>query len=384
MLATPLDREAYPLADLETLSTPRLLVYRAHVESNAEVLRAALESVAPGTGFRHLAPHVKTHKSLWATRLLQQKGVEKFKCTPQELDMLLEAAAKEVLIAYPLLEHAAERVASAIARRAGPRITAHVARREHAELLAAAARRHGVEIDCLVDVDVGNHRTGCPPRAAADLVRAVLSNPELGALRWRGIHAYDGHNSSPDPKVRAEVAVKAMQEVVDCASAVSAAGGNVERIVVGGTPGCLLDLHELTRRHRVDAQVDVSPGTWVYWDSNYDAKMPGAFKYAAILLAQVMDTPGEDLVTLNLGYKRWAIDQGPIQVFDTPGCEVVATSEEHTVVRLRAGQRLPVGARVFLVPRHVCSTVNLWETFTVVGPDGRIERMCEPVTARNR
>jgi len=39
---------------------------------------------------------------------------------------------------------------------------------------------------------------------------------------------------------------------------------------------------------------------------------------------------------------------------------------------------------VFLVPRHVCSTVNLWETFTVVGPDGRIERMCEPVTARNR
>src|SRR5262245_6385949 len=108
MLATPLDREAYPLADLATLSTPRLLVYRAYVEANVEAMRAALESVAPGTGFRHLAPHVKTHKSLWATRLLQQKGIEKFKCTPQELDMLLEAAAKDVLIAYPLLEQGAE------------------------------------------------------------------------------------------------------------------------------------------------------------------------------------------------------------------------------------------------------------------------------------
>ena len=106
-----------------------------------------------------------------------------------------------------------------------------------------------------------------------------------------------------------------MQRVADCARSVEAAGIRVERIVVGGSPGFIPDLRELVVRHRVDAQVDVSPGTWVYWDSNYAAKMPGMFEIAALVLAQVMDLPGDGLATLNLGYKRWSIDQGPVQLF---------------------------------------------------------------------
>jgi hypothetical protein len=32
----------------------------------------------------------------------------------------------------------------------------------------------------------------------------------------------------------------------------------------------------------------------------------------------------------------------------------------------------------------VCPTVNLWEHFAVIGPDGRVEIAESPVDARNR
>ncbi len=374
----PIEKGAVPI------STPRLLVYRELVEENISLLRRHLESVVPGSGFRHLATHVKTHKSAWAARKQLDAGITKYKCTLNELDMTLEAGAKDVFVAYPLVAHDADRVARAVAMHRDARITAQVASLTHAERLAEAARRHEVEIDCLIDIDVGNHRTGIAPGAAPELVRAIRRSPRLGVLRVRGLHAYDGHNSSPDAAIREACAEKAMKEVVDCAREVEQAGTKVERIVTGGSPAFLPDLRELVVRHKVDAEIDVSPGTWIYWDSNYEAKMPGLFRCAAVLLAQVMDRPAPDLATLNLGHKRWAIDHGPVTAFSLPGVEVVSTSEEHTVLRLPAGVNAELEDYVQFVPRHVCPTVNLWETFTIVGPGGKIETLAEPVTGRNR
>ncbi len=378
------DWSAYAIERVELLPTPRLLVYRPQLERNIAAMRRHLESVVPGSGFRHLAAHVKTHKSAWVTRLLVKHGVEKFKCTPQELDFLLETGVKDVLLAYPLLAHDADRLAERIVLYPETRVTAQIGCFTHAERLAAAARRRGIEIDCLIDVDVGHHRTGIQPDLAPDLARSVLSSKKLGSLRIRGIHAYDGHNSSPDPAARDACATEAMQRVADCARSVQAAGIRVERIVVGGSPSFLPDLRELVLRHHVDAQIDVSPGTWVYWDSSYAAKMPGMFEIAALVLAQVMDLPGDGLATLNLGYKRWSIDQGPVQLFSMPGLEVASTNEEHTVLRVPAGTSLHVEDRVWIVPRHICSTVNLWETFTLIGEGGRVETAALPVSGRNR
>jgi len=379
-----LDTLQYPVEQAVALSTPRLLVYRRMVEENISLLRRYLEEVVPGSGFRHLNTHVKTHKSAWVTRLLCSSGIRKFKCTLQELDMLLEERAGDILVAYPLLPHDAERVAERIARFQDQRLTAQVASIEHAEYLAAAARRHRVEVDCLVDIDIGNHRTGLRPDRAADLARTVSGSSALAPLRIRGLHAYDGHNNSPDPAERAAVAQRAMQEVVDCARSLERAGVRVERLVVGGTPAFIPDLRELVSRHRVDAQVDVSPGTWVYWDTHYERKMPGLFRFAALLLAQVMDTPGDDLVTLNLGHKRWSLDHGPLDLFNIPGAEVVLTSEEHTVLRCPPGARPGLLEPVLMAPKHVCPTVNLWESFTLIGPGGEVEAESVAVTARNR
>jgi D-serine deaminase-like pyridoxal phosphate-dependent protein len=64
--------------------------------------------------------------------------------------------------------------------------------------------------------------------------------------------------------------------------------------------------------------------------------------------------------------------------------KAVGWSEEHTMVTFPAGENLEIGDYVLISPRHVCSTVNLWESFTVLGPDGEIEVKNCPIEGRNR
>ena len=58
-------------------------------------------------------------------------------------------------------------------------------------------------------------------------------------------------------------------------------------------------------------------------------------------------------------------------------------SDYHGVTRVPPLARRPVlGDVVAVVPNHICPVVDLVSTFTVVAPDGRIERW--PVDARGR
>src|SRR5262245_61213228 len=146
MQARTLDANQYAVEQVEMLSSPRLVVYRMRLEQNISLMRHYLEEVVPGSGFRHLSPHVKTHKSGWVTEILLKSGIGKFKCTPHELDLLLKAGAADVFVAYPLLAHDADRLAQSVLQNPQALILAQAGSLAHAEELAAAARRHGVEI----------------------------------------------------------------------------------------------------------------------------------------------------------------------------------------------------------------------------------------------
>ena len=54
------------------------------------------------------------------------------------------------------------------------------------------------------------------------------------------------------------------------------------------------------------------------------------------------------------------------------------------MVSVPQGTEVHIGDYVLITPRHVCSTVNLWEYFTIIGTDGDIEQKDCPIEARNR
>lgn len=370
----------YVIRDPQAIVTPRLLVFGHQVDRNIAVMRRQLASVQPHLGLSALCPHVKTHKSLWMTEKLMREGIHWFKCSPNELDMLIHSAAAHVFLAYPLLPSTALYVGEKIAAHPGTRFYVQVSRAEQVAFLLEVARQYDIEWRYFIDLDVGMRRTGIAPQEAYEFYRAIAAEKRL---RFAGLHAYDGHNHLPTLEERRVEAQRAMKPVVDAVRLFNRHDVPVPRMIVGGTPGFLPDAEYLFQQE-LPCEILLSPGTWVYFDTTCGNKMPDTFVPAALILCQVMDKLGDDRYTLNLGHKRWAVDQGPVELFSISGMTAVKWSEEHTVVKAPPASRLNIGDYVVMVPTHVCSTVNLWEYFTLIDGDGNIEMARCSIDARNR
>jgi D-serine deaminase-like pyridoxal phosphate-dependent protein len=112
--------------------------------------------------------------------------------------------------------------------------------------------------------------------------------------------------------------------------------------------------------------------------------LPGKFEVAAVIISQVIDRGEKRGITLNLGHKRWGADQGPVELFSIKGAKVISFNEEHTVLETGSKNGFQIGDYILVVPRHVCSTVNLYEHFILVEDNGKILDMECHVDARNR
>ena len=182
-----------------------------------------------------------------------------------------------------------------------------------------------IEIDVLLDVDGGQHRTGVEagPRAAK-LYRAIATSP---GLKPGGLHAYDGHIHDSDLAARTRKCEEAFAPVAVLRQELIAAGLPVPRVVAGGTPTFPM--------HAKREDVECSPGTCVLWDFGYATHFPDLdFLPAAVLLARVVSKPGTNRLCLDLGHKAVASEmpQPRVQFLNLPEAMVVAHNEEHLVV----------------------------------------------------
>lgn len=372
--------EPYKITEPQLISTPRLLLFRNRMEKNIAGMKQLLRAINPSYDLGMLCPHVKTHKSIWVTRQLINAGIGFFKATPNELDMLVNASARHIFVSYPLLEQAATHLAELVEQNKNIEFYVQIGHPVHAKILHSIAQKHDISWNYFLDLDVGMGRTGLAIDNAFPFYRSL---PQDGRFRFAGLHAYDGHNHFKTTEERQMTAARSIYNFMQVLRQFEHNSVSVDKAVIGGTPSFLEDL-EILSKINLDTQLYMSPGTWVYFDTKYYSLMPGTFDIAACILTQIMDKPAHDRATLNLGHKRWAVDQGPIEVFSVDGMKALSWSEEHTVVSLPKGGNYEIGDYVLLAPRHVCSTVNLWEYFSIVAPDGKIEVAKSPVDARNR
>ena len=371
----------YIIQQPETIPTPRLLVFKDRVTANTERLTSYLRAVVPQAPLRHLCPHVKTHKSSYIVRFLMEQGIAAFKATPNEVDMLARCGVNEVFVAYPLLKHDAAQLTLCMSSHPETEFYVQMGSLTHAEVLRDAARVHNVRWRYFIDLDVGMHRTGIQPDKAFDLYSEVSRWPEF---EFAGLHGYDGHIHHPDEAERLKESQKAMGMVLDVFETFRKNGLGVPRVMTSGSISFQTDFEILHNQIGTETLVQVSPGNWIYWDSGYDAIIPGQFEMAAAILAQVIDVWGTNRLTLNLGHKRWGADRGPVERFSPEGLRVVSFNEEHTVLESTDHQKYAIGDYVLIIPKHACSTVNLYEAFTVIGNEGQVEVPESPVDARNR
>jgi D-serine deaminase-like pyridoxal phosphate-dependent protein len=127
-----------------------------------------------------------------------------------------------------------------------------------------------------------------------------------------------------------------------------------------------------------------SPGTVVFNDMSSLTQMPEQFGYraAAVVVATVVSHPLERRITCNAGHKAVSADAGvpTCAVIGWPDLTPLKPSEEHLPIDVMAGEVPAIGGCLYLLPRHVCPSVNLFDEALMVR-DGRVESV-EPVAAR--
>jgi D-serine deaminase-like pyridoxal phosphate-dependent protein len=349
---------AYAIRDTSRIFSPALLFYKDLIHSN--IARA----VEMAGGPERLRPHVKTHKTREIVRMEMEAGVRKHKCaTIAEAEMLASCNVADTLIAYPLVGPNCQRLARLVRAYPHCRFSVLADRPAGIMALSRALAEAQLQVEVLLDIDVGQHRTGVAPGTEAiELYEMIHRSP---GLRAGGLHVYDGHNHQESFVERQQAVRTQLEPVLKLRTALVEKGLAVPRFVAGGTP--TFPVHA---RLEV-AGLECSPGTMVLHDHGYGSRFADltAFTPAALLLTRVISRPTPTRMTLDLGYKAVASDPPAGKrcvLLDVPDYQAMAQNEEHFVVETPAAERYRPGDEIFAIPTHVCPTVALHRSAHVV------------------
>jgi D-serine deaminase-like pyridoxal phosphate-dependent protein len=358
----------------ERALTPALVVHMGALRHN---LARAIELC--GGDAARWRPHVKTTKIPAVMREVARAGVRHFKCaTTREAAVLLDALQSEgiadgdVLLAYPLVGPALQRLARLAARHPRARIAVLCD-------VPEAVRDVPTGLGVFLDVNPGMDRTGAP---LEDEPRILATAREAGE-RLRGLHFYDGHLHQADRGERALAVHAGYDRLLELARALERAGTPCGELITAGTPAFADALAyegfgaSGAPRHRV------SPGTVVFHDARSEELCPElGLRPAALVLTRVVSHPAADLATCDAGSKSLAAEAGEpcAIVLGRADLEALKPSEEHLPLRGVPGALPSRGELLQLVPRHVCPTVNLAEEALLV-ENGRLVDVV-PVSAR--
>jgi D-serine deaminase-like pyridoxal phosphate-dependent protein len=242
----------------------------------------------------------------------------------------------------------------------------------------------GSRVDLFIDVNPGMDRTGIDQNREVEILHLARSIREHG-IRFRGLHYYDGHLREENLDARTTHAHRGYAHLMRLIEELRQQGTTVEEVITSGTPSfpCALSYRPFTKSDFIHR---ISPGTVVYNDLTSLAQLPAEFGYrpAALVIASVVSRPAPDIITCDAGHKAVSADAGypNCAVLGWPDLEPLHASEEHLPLRVH-GNRVPkIGEILYLVPKHVCPTVNNFDHALLV--DGGKVVQVAPVSARGR
>ena len=357
--------------------TPALVVDLAAFEANIKAMAEHCRQA--GCGFR---PHAKTHKCPEiARRQIAAGALGICVATVAEAEAIAAADISGILLTSPIVDTGKINRMIELIRRGGNVMLA-VGHERESSLLAEAAEAAKVEIDLLIDLDVGDKRTGSlPGTPAVELARKIAQSKRL---HIRGVQAYAGHAShTVGFEARQRVSREAMGKAVETKHLLQKAGFDQAKILSGGSTGT----------YNIDSAIDgvteLQVGSYIFMDVDYrriggrdGSAVYSDFQPSLTVLSTVVNATHADRVTVDAGTK--AIDTTTTHVppvKDRPGLKYAKFGDEFGAVTAEEGAKLPsLGERIeFFVP-HCDPNVNLYERIFACRGD-KVEAIW-PIAAR--
>jgi D-serine deaminase-like pyridoxal phosphate-dependent protein len=329
------------------LETPAVYVDLDVLEHNIKSMQERCRGWGVG-----LRPHTKTHKIAEIARMQLDAGA--IGITVAKIGEAEVLPGDDVLIAYPITADKLPRLQALAKHR---RVTVAI------DSVEAASALRG--IGTLVEVDVGPGRCGVDtPERAVAIARA--------ATDFRGLFYW--------PSWIDEAGFAVAREKIDGYLAALAAAGFEPKIVSGGsTPGA-------GKTPLVPATTEIRPGTYVFNDASCVAnKLATVADCALRVLVTVVSNAVAGQCLVDGGTKTFSSDAtvgvGTHGLFpDRPEWTMTKMNEEHGYVKTPA--RASIGDKVWAVPSHVCTTVNMHDEI-YYGRNGNVEGTWK-VAARGR
>jgi D-serine deaminase-like pyridoxal phosphate-dependent protein len=361
----------------DDIPTPALLIDLDRLERNLE--RMAIHTRAAG---KRLRPHAKTHRCPEIARRQVAAGALGVACAKLgEAEVMARAGLRGLLITTEIVPAASIRRLMRLVAEA-PDTMVVVDNVENVGSLDRAASAARVEVNVLVDVDVGGRRTGVQPGLPAlELARAVARSP---SLRLRGLQGYAGHCAHVLGWIARRAASQAaMAPLMETRSLLEAEGLPVD-IVAGGSTGT----------YDIDSELpgltELQAGSYCVMDIDYrrigsrTAPALTDFEMALTVIATVVSTPTSDRAMVDAGLKAFSTDKLFLpEAVERPGIEYEFAGDEHGRLTLTDPDRpLQLGERIEFFPPHCDPTFNLYDRVYALRAD-KVEDVWE-ISARGR
>lgn len=355
---------------LDELPTPCLVLDLGVLRRNLALMEAA---VARHPGLR-LRPHLKTAKSREVARLVAPGFGPITVSTLAEARYFAEGGWRDQIYAVGITPAKLDAVAALNA--AGAAVKVITDDLDAARAIAA----HPGAVGALVEVDVGEARGGVAPEGGALVEIAAALGPRLAGVLSHSGHSYNGRSVAD----MAAVAEAERRGIVAAAERLRAAGHAVPIVSLGSSPTAM-------HAERMDGVTEARAGVYMFGDL-FQAQLhthPAEDIAVSVLASVIGRRPERNTLLLDAGALALSKDRstgaaprdcGFGLVLDKEGrpslgeAAVARAYQEHGEVHAEAPlpfDRLPIGARLRVLPNHSCLTAAAHDRYHVV--DGGTE-----------
>lgn len=358
---------------LADLPTPALVLDRARLRRNIQAMTDRYKAL----GVR-LRPHLKTSKSVDVARMAVDGHFGGITVsTLKEAEHFAAHGFKDILYAVCISPTKLGQAAALI--KSGVALTIITDDLEASKAIAAGGKDLGVVFDVLVEVDCGERRSGIP--AESDALMAIARTLHAGpGSRLAGIMVHAGHSyTCRTLEAAAEIAEVERSTGVRAAERLRAAGLPSGTVSMGSTPTAL-------HGKNYDGITEVRCGVYMFGDlfqSEIGSCSQGDIA-VSVLSSVIGQRRPENRVLIDAGFLALSKDRstantphdvGYGRVADIAGTlglgdvTVVGVHQEHGMVEGRTPlpfDRLPVGARVRVLPNHACITSAAYDRYHVI------------------
>jgi D-serine deaminase-like pyridoxal phosphate-dependent protein len=353
---------------MEQVSTPALIIEHDKMQKNIEIMaKFAKENNVK------LRPHVKTHKSPIIGKKQLEAGANGI-CVARvgEAEIFVQQGFNDILIANQVIE--LNQIKRLVDLNKDSLVRACVDSEKNVLDLNTHALKEGIILEVVIEVDVGLGRNGITPGEPALKFANFLK--KLKGLKVVGLQGYEGHLISVhDDDLRKKQTEECMKLLVDTRDLLNDNGFNIDYLTASNSGTYMFSA-------KYEGITELQPGTYVFNDEHHYRLVP-EFDIAATILGTITNIPGKRLYTIDVGLKAATNDNGNPIFKNYPKCRIRVMTEEHSIFRASPNDTFEIGQKIELIPSHICTTVNLYDHFTVIKDDEIFARWDIPARGKN-